>query len=155
MNNNPTSEFTTNGKFDINKFNSSFDKTKNDQKLINKQRDDEILHKLNSTTDSKPLYKSTMSDIIIGIKNTWFYLLDDLLEQKFIFDTFTKENRLFYIGITLILISVIMYFYDYFTSDDGIVGQQKSEDKIIEKYYFYYSQPENGQLNNVDMKIIK
>lgn len=151
-NNNPTSEFSTDGKFDINKFNSSFDKSKDDNKLINKEHDNEVLQKLNSFTDSKPLYKNTISEIIIGIKNTWFYLLDDLLEQKFTFDTFTKENRLFYVGITLVCIAVILYFYNFFTSDDENVPIQKSNDKIIEKYYFYPQplKPLIDEANNID-----
>jgi hypothetical protein len=155
-NNNPTSEFSTDGKFDINKFNTSFDKSKEDNKLTNKENDAEILQKLNSFTDSKPLYKNTISEIIIGIKNTWFYLLDDLLEQKFTFDTFTKENRLFYIGITLVCISIILYFYNFFTSNDEDISAQKSNEKIIEKYYFY-QQPLKPSIDdtNVDKIIDK
>ncbi len=155
-NNNPTSEFSTDDKFDINKFNTSFDKSKEDNKLTNKENDAEILQKLNSFTDSKPLYKNTISEIIIGIKNTWFYLLDDLLEQKFTFDTFTKENRLFYIGITLMCISIILYFYNFFTSNDEDISAQKSNEKIIEKYYFY-QQPLKPSIDdtNVDKIIDK
>lgn len=136
MSNNPTSEFSTDGKFDINKFNSNFDKEKDELKLKNKERDAEILQNLNSYTEFKPIYKNTISEIIIGIKNTWFYLLDDLLEQNFSLDIFTKENRLFYIGITLVCISVILYLYNFFIyyEDDSAL---KTNDKIIEKYYFY------------------
>ena len=135
--NKPTSEeFTTGGKFDINKFNNSFETTKEQKKLINKEHDNELLQKLNNNVDNKPLYKNTMSEIIIGIKNSWFYLLDDLIEQKFSIDTFTKDNRLFYIGITLIIIAIILYFYNVFTTDDDDIATSKNDSKIIEKYYF-------------------
>lgn len=116
--NNDPNKFTTNGKFDIGKFNDAFDQQKADQKEATKNNDEYKLRLLNSDVAPKSLYESTVSDILYGVKNTWFFLLDDLLQQKFTIYTFTRDNRLFFIGITLIVIALIVYLYNYFSEDE-------------------------------------
>ena len=37
--------------------------------------------------------------------------MDDLLQYKFTVDTFTKDNRLLYLGILLIIISIIIFIF--------------------------------------------
>lgn len=123
-------------KFDVQEFNKQFELDKEQRKLIAQEKDLQKLRQLNETIVEKKLYENTVSDIIIGIKNSWFNLLDDLLEQKFSISIFTRENRLFYIGITLIIMGLLIYLYNFFL-EDGNEYEQKNTEKIIEKYYIY------------------
>jgi len=62
--------------------------------------------------DKKSLYKQSILELAINTKDAWFELMDDLLDQQFTVDTIVKNNRLFYIGITIFIISIIIYLYD-------------------------------------------
>ena len=147
MGDNSNNDFTTDGKFDIGKFNDSFNKSKDDTKRSNYERDEYRLKMLSQTLTAKSLSESTISEIIIEIKNTWFYIMDDLLQQKFVISTFTKDNRLFYIGITFVIIAIIMYLYNYFLDDD-FSQDQNSNQKVIEKYYIYKNGSPSEKLEN-------
>lgn len=133
---NDPNRYMSNGKFDLGKFNTAFQEQKDNQNKINAETDEYKLRMMNSDVMPKSLYQSNISDIIIGIKNTWFYILDDLLQQKFTIYTFTKNNRLFFVGITLILIAIIMYLY-YFFAEDESECKNKQNQKIIEKHFIY------------------
>ena len=136
VNNNITND---RNKFDINKFNKVFDEVKEENKSIYKKNDDDRLRVLNQDIVDKPLYDTTISDIFIGIKSTWFYILDDLLQQKFTLNTFSKDNRLFYIGITLLFFGVIIYFFNFFNegTPNEVPMNTNPHEKIIEKHYIY------------------
>jgi len=126
-------------KFDIVKFNKVFNETKNTNKLTFKKNDEDRLSILNQNIAGKPLRNMTIFDIFIGIKNTWFFILDDLLQQKFTIDTFSKDNRLFYIGITLIFFGISIYLLNFFIgeSDDNEISNKDLHEKIVEKHYIY------------------
>jgi len=116
-------------KFDEKKFNSDFDKKKEIDKMNSKILADERLGKMNTTVTTKPIYQYTMGEILIGIKDTWFGILDDLLLQRFTLDTFTKDSRLFFIGITLVIIGIVFYVYSYLVDEDE---EPQPREKIIE-----------------------
>jgi len=102
-------------RFDMDKFNREFEKTEEEQKQINKEKEEEKLEKLNTPkVETKKIYQNTLYDILIGIKNTWLGILDDILNFQYNLETLTKNNRLFYIGITLVIIALIVFFYNYF-----------------------------------------
>lgn len=105
-------------KIDLGKFNKVFERTKEEAKREQKLIDLEKLNKLSEETQRVSLYDLTISQIIINTKNAWFYLLDDLLDQKFSLDTFTKDNRLFYIGITILFFSIISYLYNMIVNEN-------------------------------------
>jgi hypothetical protein len=56
--------------------------------------------------DKKKIYEMSVGEILVGIKDTWFEILDDLLQQNFTLDIFTRGTRLFFIGLTLVLIII-------------------------------------------------
>lgn len=109
----------SNNKFDIGKFNDSFEEQKNTKIQINNKIDEHKLQMMGTQLEEKTIMQSTVSDLLIGIKNTWFYLIDDLLQQRFNVNTFTKENRLFFIGLTIVIIAMILHLYDYLSSDEN------------------------------------
>jgi len=107
-----------NRRFDMGKFNKVFDINR---EITNRNQRVEELQKLNrlSHVDTKTsLVDLNMSQIMVNTKNSWFNLLDDLLEQRFQLSTFTKDNRLFYIGLTIVFICVILYLYTVLSATD-------------------------------------
>ena len=116
----------TNKRFDLGKFNKVFDINREITNRNNRVKDLEKLSKLSSIDTSVPLYDLTMSQIIVNTKNTWFGLLDDILDQRIEIDTISKENRLFYIGITVVIICFILYLYI-------IVAETEKHTEITEK----------------------
>jgi hypothetical protein len=97
----------TTTEFDINKFNKTFESQK---ETVN--TDSLELQELNKQEKPKKLYNYSLMELLIGIKDTWFYLFDDLLQKKFYTETFTKDNRPFFIGLTIVLFVIIIYLYN-------------------------------------------
>lgn len=150
MNNIPTrnediSKVYSESKFDINKFNLLFDEERVIKQQQQKRIDEQKLEELNNQIINKKLYQYTLSEIFIGIKDSWFGLLDDLLEFDFTFNIFLKENRLFFFGITFLIIGVILYFYNFFVSDEQQLDQKE---KVIEIHHIY-SVPNTNIAKNV------
>ena len=126
--------------FDINKFNADFELATDLSKMKSKQLDEARLNKLNEEKKQKPIYELSVSEIIIGIKDAWFDLLDDLLQQRFSIDTFVRNNKLFYIGLTIVIVILILYLYDVFTEPAA------SPNKIVEIHHVYH----NGNKQNME-----
>lgn len=134
-------------RFDLGQFNIAFDRNKEIAKESQKINDLNKLNALSQETVHQSLYDLSLFQIIINTKNAWFNLLDDLLDQNFELETFTKENRLFYIGLTLLLFTIILYLYEIIMTDASSSIQtsiqnpiQSSEPKII---YHIYQYPPN------------
>lgn len=111
-------KFTTDGKFDMGKFNNAFEIDKQKQTDELKIYEKKKLDQLNNSNYVKPLYESTIFEILVGVKNTWFSLLDDVLHLNFTPDIITKENRIFFIGVTIVIMVFTIYLFDYILSED-------------------------------------
>jgi hypothetical protein len=83
----------------------------------------------------------SLYQILINTKDAWFYLLDDLLEQRFEIETFTKNNRLFYIGLTLIFFASILYIYVLLASDSETPPETAKRNESINYIYNVYPNP--------------
>lgn len=151
---NPTNEFDTNGndnfdvndKFDINKFNAAFEKNIEATTQTNRDLESARLSKLNLQKPEVKPYELSFSQMLIGIKDTWFGLTDDLLQKQYYIETFTKQNRLFFIGLTIILIIIIIYLYDiiFASYDENYITQTNiAEKKIVEIHHIYYDSSGN------------
>lgn len=127
-------------RFDLGKFNIEFDRSKEKSKINQKLKDLEKLHTLSKEEEKISLYNLTIFQIIVNTKDAWFNLLDDLLNQNIEKNTFTKENRLFYIGVTIIIVTVILYIYTLIVTEDNNKDNNKNL-KII--YHIYKSPPKN------------
>ena len=104
----PDTMYNNLGKYyDPYKFNKKFDeyieKNEDERLLTEKVKLTDINNIENSTV--KP-YEEPISNISVGIKNTWFVLFDNLIHGKFIFDTMTNSN-IFYFAITFICIALL------------------------------------------------
>jgi hypothetical protein len=112
-----TIEETPTGNFDVGQFNKRFDNMIRREKIIDKNIDINKLNKLNDIIKQKPIYENSLMEIIYNTKTELFYILDDLLQQNISWNILTKNNRLFYIGITLIILS-ILFFICYIFSEN-------------------------------------
>jgi hypothetical protein len=72
----------------------------------------------------------TLKDIINGIKITWIEIFNDIQMRNFD-NFFFKKNRIFYIGITFILIGILLYIADEIFDDGDI---DKKIQFVLKKY---------------------
>ncbi len=105
MSNDSSIDTKTNENLEEKSIKSESEATLNLQKL-NKYAEGEI-------NNSKPFYKLNLLEMAIELKNTWFGILDDLLAGNMSLSIILKDNRLFYIGLTILIIAIILYIYDY------------------------------------------
>lgn len=95
-------------------FNQKFEQNKELTKQMIKNRERDRLDKLNQNNDTKSLWELSVPEILVNTKDSWFETFDDLLDGKFNYDVFIKNNRLFYFGLTLILVSIFVYVFSLF-----------------------------------------
>lgn len=109
----------SNIKFDSGEFNIAFDKyiqqTKKNTSIKSEERLGDLLYKerIHNTYFNNPIF-----DIFVEIKNTWFYILDDIIQFNIGIDIFTKGNRLFNLGMTFLFIAIILIITTFIIDDD-------------------------------------
>lgn len=125
------------GDFNID-FNKNFEKEKELNKRLIKQKEQNRIKELNKKTQNKPksIYELSILDILINVKDAWFELIDDLLQGNYKISDITKNNKLFYIGLTIIGIVLLIFFYLLFTTDD-VKDINKENAKIIKVYHIH------------------
>jgi hypothetical protein len=134
-------------RFDIDKFNKEFVDFQEENKKEHEEKEKEKLVKLNEPkVEIKKLYQMSLYDIMVGIKNTWFGILDDTLNFQFNLETVTKNNRLFFIGCTFFMIAVLIFFYNFFFESEETV---KNNPQIINIHHFV---PNNNIVDLPDYK---
>lgn len=76
---------------------------------------EESLNQLN-TYKPKPITDQTVGEILINTKDAIFDIFGDLLRPRQLSsETLTKNNRLYYLGILFLLISLFVLIYESFT----------------------------------------
>lgn len=107
-------------KFDLDKFKREFVFKKERAAVENKIKSQEKLNRLTEAANikEKSLHNLSIAELFIGIKDTWFGILDDLLAQKIESQTLTKNNRLFFIGFTIVVITCFLYLYNFFLEEE-------------------------------------
>ena len=99
-------------KFDIDRFSRAYQPYRDLRNEHNAMK----LRELNSSNNVIPLdepYNNSplnkpIGQILIDTKDSLFNTLDDILKNGLHIDTFTKDNRLFYIGLTLIFVALFI-----------------------------------------------
>lgn len=93
-----------NSKKDSGEFNKSF------EEYIQQQKQKDRTIKTEEGNDgTKSLKELTFTDIVIGLKDTWLGIINDIINRNISFDMIKKENRLFYIGLTIIILTFILF----------------------------------------------
>jgi hypothetical protein len=111
-------------KFDVDKFNREFEQYIDKRKVYRDEEQKKMLEELNKPKPVIPLYDLPMGQIMINAKDSVLNTLDDVINGSFDRNTFIKENRLFYLGIVLLFISILVYFYNM------IVGSFDKKEKL-------------------------
>ena len=96
-------------KFDVQTFNIEFERQKEVQKLLTAKNEEERIKALNQEEKITPILQRSVGEILIGIKDAWFDIIDDLIKLNITTETFVKNDRLFYIGLTIILYVLLDY----------------------------------------------
>jgi len=127
-----------NNEFDINNFNMKFEKLQEEKKKKKELESEEYLKKLESNGEQdKKIMDLNILEIFINTKNEILDLVYEIISfdyetlQDFI-KLFTKNNRLFYVGLFLLLVSAVLY--------------------IISFIFFY---PSNSKKNDININIPK
>ena len=120
-------------RFNVKEFNVGFEQARDITKAKIREQEKEKLEELGNVTYQKKITEMSVGEILVGIKNSWFDLVDDLLQKKYTYDTFTKNNRMFFFGLTIIIIIVIIYLYDLFTNS----VEPNKKTKTVEVYHIY------------------
>lgn len=81
----------------------------NQKNFDNKKYNEEQSTKINQDDLSKNPLKMNIIDILTQMKNTLFEIIEDLETKKFSRQIFTKDDRLFYLGLFLIMIFIIYF----------------------------------------------
>jgi hypothetical protein len=93
-----------------NNINQIFDSTFEVQKEINKQNEQNRLNILSQEATQelikKPILQYTIDDYSIGFSTNMLGVMDDLINKEFNISIFTKDNRIFYVGITILIIAL-------------------------------------------------
>lgn len=121
-------------KFEIDRFNRVFDQYIDRRKEEMKKRMEQRLNELNKPVDPPPIYNLPLGEILIKTKDSMLNMLDDLLRFRFNLDTFTKNNRLFHIGVLTIIIGLVIYLYAVLSDSDSSNGIKYNNRIIVEQY---------------------
>ena len=97
--------------FDIKKFNSDFEDYLTKQKKARLEREKKYLESKEIVKREKLLHELTFYEILGNTKDTVFNIMNDVTSMNIHVNTWTKENRLFYIGLLLIVFSVILILF--------------------------------------------
>jgi len=136
---------STDNKFNAQAFNKGFEEQKAQNKELTNQRIESKMDELNQPSKQKKLYELSMSEIIIKIKDSWFDLLDDIINNTFGIDSLTKDYRLFYLGITVFFFGCIFYIYNMLLSDNTTNNKtynNESEHSVKKVYHIYNYDPQ-------------
>lgn len=93
-------------------------------KDIKKIKEDEVLkqqkkNQENNENSDNDLIDLNLDDILLKTKDTILEVLDEFLENKLSLKDLIKDNRGFYIGVSLILTLFFLYFFYILITDDN------------------------------------
>ena len=98
-------------RFEIDRWNRDFEQYKDRRDLEMRRRMKEKLDQLSKPVPKVPAYNQPLGKILINTKDSLFDITDDLLQFKFTSDTLIKNDRLFYLGVLLLIISMTTFLY--------------------------------------------
>lgn len=116
-------------KFDNAAFNVEFNKYMEEEKEKQHQQEIERLNKMNETIYIKKISEMSFNELLVEWKNSIIGILDDLLHLRV--TSIFSGNRLFFVGMTVVIIVLIFYFLLWFF--DRNIEQQK----IINEYHIF------------------
>lgn len=102
-------KYYVDGRFNSDKFTKDFRSKQDADKLLAHIKEGEKLDALDKKEikPGKKLHELTIYSHLIAFKNTFFGIIYDLALFNSPVQTFTKEDRLFYIGLMLVIVVII------------------------------------------------
>ena len=88
--------------------------------------------------EERKIYNENIGRILINMKDELFDLLDDLIQNKIEIKTFTKNNRLFYIGILFVTLSIFLLGYIIIIGDYDNKEEKSKGININHNHYIKY-----------------
>jgi len=92
--------------FDPNKFNQDFEAYLAQDKAKRAVTEQRFLDQKTIVRKEKLLHELTFYELMVNMKNSFFDVLNEVIVGNITKETFTKNNRLFYIGLLLILFAI-------------------------------------------------
>jgi hypothetical protein len=108
-------DFMKNDKnFDLAKFNKTFEEQSIALREKKNQEEMEKLRLMNTEEYYKKISEKTLSEIMKEWKDALLGVINDAIRLNINRDTLLTENRLFYVGITVLFIVVTLYIFSTF-----------------------------------------
>lgn len=136
----------TDNKFDLDLFNKRYEDVRKRRQDIFTDLQEDRISELNISKSIKKLHQFTVGELLFKMKDAMFGLLQDLLRLQFTKDTFLKQNRLFYIGLFILVILLIVFLFR---------KQDLQEKKCFSLFGSKYGSLFNSDKSNFDKDIIK
>ena len=137
--NNQLYDFQTdnNKEFNIKLFNENYEKYKSKRENLVSELENTKLAELNNEQNNKQLHELTLPEILTGVKDSTFAVLDDVLQMKVTKETFLIENRMFFIGLLIIVLILLSYIFNsLFPSNKK--NYYDYNNKYFDNYYGMY-----------------
>lgn len=94
--------------FDIVDFNKKFDIYLDQEKAKRIITEQKFLEAKDFERKEKQLHEYTFIELLVNMKDALFDILDDIASFNITSETFTKNNRLFYLGLLMIIFAVTL-----------------------------------------------
>lgn len=148
-----------NNNFDLEKFNKRFKKLQNEDKEEEKLERESYLKTLEKKEKIKKITDLSVGDILTNTKNEVLDLIYEIISFEFegfdgFIDLFIKNNRLFYVGLFMLLMCCILYFISYIFFYPSDVKRNDININIPNDYSFNYK-PYEIQTNEQSEQIAK
>lgn len=100
--------YTSSGEFNLALFNQKFRDEQIKRLSFYRNEERKRLDKLNELVPAQPkLHELTIGQHLLNMKNSNFNLMEDLMTKPFEISLLTKDNRLFYLSLLILIIYII------------------------------------------------
>jgi hypothetical protein len=115
---NPLDFYTGNGEFNLALFNQVFRDQQKSKTSFYEELEKKRLSRLSQIKYEKKLHEYTIGDHLFRIKNAFLGTIEDLQKEELPSNIFTKDNRLFYLGIMLVIFVLIYLIIHYLAKEE-------------------------------------
>jgi len=127
----------------LQKFNKNFEEEQEQRKMKIVEMEKEKLRMLISKKKKKNIHDLTLGEILVNTKNSYLDIIIELLSGDYkdgFSKIFTKENRIFYIGVSLLILSFFIYILSFIFDSNNDNQSKQDSDKIN----IYLNSPTNS-----------
>lgn len=119
----------TGKKFDVAAFNKDFELSAKAKKEARQKIEDEQLQLLNQDIKEKTIMNMSINELLIDWKVSFDGILNDIQQRNISRSTLTSGNRLFHLGMT-ILLGVLFFYLMY-----NVISRRTNAPRVIKEYH--------------------